>query len=65
MAGAIVRAAGPVLTNTQKEILAPENEIQICSGQLDTFDPSWNERRGNNVFYHCSLSIESTLTKSV
>ena len=61
MAGAIARAAGP---DTQKEILAPENEIQICSGQLDTFDPSWNERRGNNVFYHCSLSIESTLTKS-
>ena len=39
-----------VLTNTQKEILAAENEIQISTSQLDTFDPYWNEKQGNNVF---------------
>ena len=45
---------GPVLNEHSKRGFAPENEIQIwqiCSGQLDTFDPYWNARQGNNIFF--------------
>ena len=34
----------------KKGFSVAKNEIQICSGQLDTFDPYWNEKEGNNVF---------------
>ena len=36
--------------NTQKEILAAENEFQICSGQLDTFNPYWDEKAREQRF---------------
>ena len=50
----------------KKRFLPPEKEIQICSGQLDTFDPYWNERQGKKVFfcYHYSLFAESTVTRA-
>ena len=64
MAASIVKDL--YLTNTQKEVLALKMKSRSCFGQLDTFDPYWNKRQGNDVFfYHYSLSAESMPTKSI
>ena len=54
------------LTNTQIEVLAPENEIQKLFWSIGHL---WSlleeEARKQFFFYHYSLSTESTLTKSI
>ena len=38
-------------TNAQKEIVAAENEIQICPSQLDTFHPYRAETRSKETMF--------------